>query len=160
MNIGQIIFESLDGDALTSSVDPVTISKGPNSDYRIQMASMTEYDATENGFLPRFIAQAQIDESLMIEFKSLTRTPDKLKFKMPKTMNNGEKGIMIRLSYGDKSAFTLKANGIKVDANEMIEDDDGMLQEEVDKTNDKCGENRYHASEFTFDFFIKPGCEV
>lgn len=152
--LGQLLFESLDGDTMDRTISPIYIT---NEEYGFNNTLNSMMDHVWDGFytgqkrLSRFPALVRTDIDYTV---TTTGTqPGNMRY----LLSADKGGMILSVPYFNAGSYAIEVDGEVVAPTEWDEAQGSQanLTKEVG-----CGENRYIAVVNILQFYISPGCEV
>ena len=154
--VGTLVFESLDYDTETRSVQPVIITN--EEGYKNVLNSFMDHSDNTVDFsqmrLSRFPAQILTGKSYTLTY---TGTPFK-NARYTLKADPQAKGILVKIPYPNAGAYSVKVNGNIVPPQKY--DPATQKPQEIDPATAVCGANLYVGVVNYLQFFITPGCKL
>lgn len=152
--LGVLLFESLDGDTMDRSVQPIIIT---SEDTGYENTLNSYMDHIWDGFytgqlrLSRFPSQIEVDQDYLI---TMTGTPpNSMRYKLDADTG----GVKLKIYYPNAGAYNVYANGVYKDMTQW----DVALGSPSALTKSKgCGENRYVGVVNFLEFYLTTDCEI
>jgi len=158
LNIGQLYFESLDGDTERRSVQPVVITNSEG--YLNELNSMMDH--TWDGFytgqlrLSRFPAQINTNKAYVMQYSG---TPFK-NARYTLKADDSNRGILIKIPYPNAGAYSVRIEGSDTPIPYEPIDQATLQPKEINMATATCGHNRFIGVQNFLEFYLEPGCTI